>query len=102
MTIINTSSRGMKPPLTFSTADTPIGGKLMTAQLVLPEHELMYRKEDDIKYELATKLAEGMLKNNLVVFTKMDDPITLDRIYKARCYLADSDAVKILRTVTNT
>lgn len=102
MAILGKNPYEQTAPLTFSTADTPIGGKLMTAQLVLPEHELMYRKEDDIKYELATKLAEGMLKNNLVVFTKMDDPTTLDRIYKARCYLADSDAVKILRTVTHT
>lgn len=102
MSIINTSSRSMEPPLTFNSVDTPIGGKLMLAQLVIPESEVMYRKEADIKYELATKLAEGMLKNNFVQFTKMDDPMTLDRIFRARCYLAESDAIKILRTVTNT
>lgn len=102
MAIINTSSRSMEPPLTFNSVDTPIGGKLMIAQLVLPEPELMYRIEADIKYELATKLAEGMLKNNFVQFTKMDDTITGKRIFKARCYLAESDAIKILRTVTHT
>lgn len=102
MAIINTSSRSMEPTLTFSSVDTPIGGKLMIAQLVLPEIELMYRIEADIKYELATKLAEGMMKNNFVQFTKMDDRITGNIIFKARCYLAESDAIKILRTVTHT
>lgn len=101
MAKLNNLHYGIQPP-TFNSVDTPIGGKLLIAQLIIPELELLYKKESDIKYELATKLAEGMLNCNFVQFTKMDDPISLDRIFRARCFVAESGDIRILRTVTRT
>jgi hypothetical protein len=87
----------------FTCKEIPIGGKLVTSTvrisadkmvIVCSDHEL--RK--NLRSSMAQQMGEYMISNELIQFTQMQDPITYDVLIKARCYLAPSDQVKILRT----
>jgi hypothetical protein len=78
------------------TYDTPIGGKLLMSQLVVREYDTIDPKS--IKEELAHRLAGRMLELGLVEFTKLEDPMTGNTIYRSRCFVAESGDVKVLRT----
>jgi hypothetical protein len=78
------------------TYDTPIGGKLLKAEFVLREFNALSKL--DIKMELANLLAGKMLELGLVEFTKLEDPMTGNTIYRSRCFVAESGDVKVLRT----
>jgi hypothetical protein len=80
----------------IETYDTPIGGKLLKAEFVLREFNALSKL--DIKMELANLLAGKMLELGLVEFTKLEDPMTGNTIYRSRCFVAESGDVKVLRT----
>jgi hypothetical protein len=80
----------------IETYDTPIGGKLLKAEFVLREFNALSKL--DIKMELAKLLAGKMLELGLVEFTKLEDPMTGNTIYRSRCFVAESGDVKVLRT----
>jgi hypothetical protein len=85
----------------FTYKDVAIGGKLVMGKICIPEsagvnfadHEM----KEYVRTSMATKLAEHMMANGLVEFTYMVDHISFDRVVHARCYLAPSEQVKLLR-----
>ena len=86
----------------FTYKDIPIGGKLVTGTIRIPEHKMVDVRSDHelkqyLKSSMAQQMSEYMISNGLVEFTQMKDQITFDIIVKARCYLAPNDQVKILR-----
>ena len=83
----------------LQTYDTPIGGKLLVAEISCPEMDTMSLSEDEIKKRLVSILAKGILSSEYALFTRAKDPYTFREVFKARCYLAPSDQVKILRQV---
>jgi hypothetical protein len=82
----------------IETYDTPIGGKLLKAEFVLRGVQFNAMDTLDIKKELAKMLAGKMLELGLVEFTKLEDPMTGNTIYRSRCFVAESGDVKVLRT----
>jgi hypothetical protein len=97
MTIDNWDS-----PFDFTYKDVAIGGKLLTSTIRVPEHKMtLFRSDHELKQflrsSMAQEMAQYMISNGLVEFTQMPDNITLDTMVKARCYLAPSDQVRILR-----
>ena len=79
-----------------------IGGKLMTAKLVIPMLDQMsFANSDDykraVKQKIASELARGMIESNLIEFTQMMDHLNGGTIIHARCYIAPDNQVKILR-----
>jgi hypothetical protein len=91
-----------KHELDFSVVDIPIGGKLLQARLELNWIEQFDFKSDEvykqaIKEKVAFELALAMIQSKAIEFTHLTQPSTgTDTIY-ARCYLAPSDQVKVLR-----
>jgi hypothetical protein len=76
-----------------------IGGKLLTGTLTFNESKLL--SPDEIKSQLAKILADAMIQNNLIEFTKRYDSLNCQNIINARCYLAPNDQVKIIRELKN-
>jgi hypothetical protein len=102
---INTPNWGLDPytDFGFTYKDIPIGGKLVTGTIRVPEHKMVdVRSDHELKQYLRTSMAiqmgEYMISNSLLEFTQMRDNISFDTIVKARCYLAPNGQVKILRT----
>ena len=85
----------------FQTFDTPIGGKILLAELKAPDLNGRSMTDMEIKKRLASILADGILQNDMVEFTRMPDPMSFDEVYRARCYLAPSAEVKIIRQLYN-
>jgi hypothetical protein len=87
----------------FQTYDYAIGGKMVIGRARMTEHFRMMLENGDeetkklLKSELIHQMAEYILENNLVEFTYMDDPITMDRMVAVRAFLAPNDQIKILR-----
>lgn len=79
--------------------DHAIGGKLITATLTMDEGLIM--DPDNIKSQMAKILADGMIQNNLIEFTRRTDSLNSQAIINARCYLAPNDQVKIIRELKN-
>ena len=83
--------------------DTPIGGKLVVAEKTITGLEIEQMNESNmktwIKENLAMNLVRSMIDNNFVEFTKMTSSQDYSVRFSARCYLAPSEEVKILRTV---
>ena len=85
----------------FNCKEVAIGGKLVMGKICIPEsadvnfadHEM----KEYVRTSMAIKLAEHMMANGLVEFTYMVDRISFDRVVHARCYLAPSEQVKLLR-----
>jgi DNA-directed RNA polymerase specialized sigma54-like protein len=82
--------------------DTPIGGKLVMAQKIVTGLEMAQMNESNlktwIKENLAMNLVRSMIDNNLIEFTKMTSSQDYSVKFSARCYLAPSEEVRILRT----
>lgn len=83
----------------FNTYDYPIGGKMIVAKVMVSELEtLTDDKKQFFRERLVQQIASAMLKEDFVEFTQIQDPISLNTIVRARCYLAPNDQIKILRT----
>lgn len=89
-------------PVDVTYKDTPIGGKLVIAQKVITELEMTQINESNlkawIKENLTMNLVRSMIDNNLIEFTKMTSSQDYSVKFSARCYLAPSEEVRILRT----
>lgn len=88
----------------IDTSDFAIGGKLIRGSIVIPIDTLEntnFRTDEELKEQirkdLAYRLAEQILQNKLCEITQRDDPVTLSKHIMMRCYLAPNDQVKILR-----
>lgn len=53
--------------------------------------------EDFIKNQLAKDLANHLIKNKLVSFTKQENPMDYSRTYRARVCLVPSEKIQLLR-----
>ena len=86
----------------FDVMDIAIGGKLIQAKLVLnPIDEMAFNSNDEykkaIKHKLASEIARAMIETNSIEFTHLPQRGEGNDIIYARCYLAPSDQVKLLR-----
>lgn len=52
--------------------------------------------EKEIKKKMALEIAEKMINNNLIFFTKMDNHSTYDVIYRARAFISSRENVELL------
>jgi hypothetical protein len=83
--------------------DETVRGEMITVQKVVGVHELEMIKLDEdmfnqqVKRELAFQLAEQILKNKFVEFTKQQDMHTNKITYRARAYLTPDNQVRMLR-----
>jgi len=101
---INTPNWGIDPysDFTFTFKEIAIGGKMVCGTIRVSEDKMMAVQSDHmlkqyLRTSMATQMGEYMISNGLIEFTQMRDNISLDTLVKARCYLAPSDQVKILR-----
>mgnify|MGYP006289341159 CR=1 FL=1 len=86
----------------FNVTDIAIGGKLIQASLKLdPLAEMSFISNDEykkaIKQKLASEIARAMIETNSIEFTHLPQRGDGNDIIYARCYLAPSDQVKLLR-----
>lgn len=80
-----------------------VKGEMITAQMHVSDFEIakMNIDEDQFRHEmkkkLAHELAEQMLKNKFVEFTKQENLQNGDTIFRARAFLTPDDKVRVLR-----
>jgi phosphoenolpyruvate synthase/pyruvate phosphate dikinase len=72
-----------------------IQGKSVMVQFTPFEH--LSLNDDEIKKEMASKLAQEIMKNSLCEFTKFIDAQTMQTTYRARAFLTPNDQVRLLR-----
>jgi hypothetical protein len=51
----------------------------------------------NLKLEMAQELGAELLKHGCIEFTSQDDPVTLAKLIRARCFVVPSEDVQILR-----
>lgn len=77
-----------------------IDGKMITASCCVHNLGIMSDAiKDTIRKNLIHQIAEYILGNNLVEFTQMKAPTSLEIVVRARCFMVPDDQVKILRSV---
>jgi hypothetical protein len=80
-----------------------IQGEMIHAQVVVKDFQIagMMMDPDNFKQkmkkQLAHEIAEHLLNNKLVEFTKQEDLHTNETTFRARAYLVKDDKVRILR-----
>lgn len=86
---------------TFKVVEIPIGGKLVSVTVTLPESKLMLLSDlearEYFKKQIATLLATYMLHNKLVETTRYEDRINGTTKVNVRCYLAPNAQIEMLR-----
>lgn len=91
-----------KNDVSFEYEDTAYQGKLLKATMDLDVLTTMHFDDPEIKRlikkTLSEQLAKGMLENNLVEFTSLNDPLTVTKKIYARCFMTPDGQVRILRT----
>jgi hypothetical protein len=89
--------------------DIPINGTmlLVSRTFALTEKDMATFKtekefENFIKGQLANDIANHLIKNKLISFTKQTNPVDYSSTYRARACLVPNEQVQILRkTITN-
>jgi len=82
-----------------------IQGEMVHAQVVVKDFQIagMMMDPDNFKQEmkkqLAHEIAEHLLNNKLVEFTRQEDLHTNETTFRARAYLVKDDKVRTLRKV---
>jgi hypothetical protein len=84
--------------------DYAIGGKMITAKVVVDEQVMVSRFSDEkareaMRSTMVAKLAEAMLDNRLCEITQYKNPMDFSTTIVARAYVAPDDMVKLLRTL---
>jgi hypothetical protein len=97
---MNKEKMGLNPTqATFESYDYAIGGKMVVGSVRIHDsliHNVIDAK-NKLKQDLVQQMANYMLENKLVEFTKVYDPSTDGEIIHVRAYLAPNDEVRILR-----
>ena len=93
-------------PIEFKYHDIAIGGTMMRCTIEVPVGQIISfgsdrEFNDFVKARMSAYLAEHILSNRLVEFTRMQDSKTGITKVNARCYLAPDGQIKILRTHYN-
>ena len=77
-----------------------IDGKMIEASCCVHNLDIMSDDiKDTIRKNLIHQITEYILGNNLVEFTQMKAPTSLESVVRARCFMVPDDQVKILRSV---
>ena len=84
--------------------DYAIGGKMITAKVVVDEQVMQARFSDEqarqaMRHELVSRLASAMLENKLVEINQFQNAMDFSTTIVARAYVAPDDMVKLLRTL---
>jgi hypothetical protein len=84
--------------------DYAIGGKMITAKVVVDEQVMVSRFSNEdgrqaMRSTMVARLAEAMLENRLCEITQYKNPIDFSTTIVARAYVAPDDMVKLLRTI---
>lgn len=90
----------------FTSYEYPIGGKLLKCSTEVTAQQIISfggepAFNDYIKLQMSKDIANYMLNNRLIEFTRMKNPETVSTRITARCYLVPDDQIKILRTHYN-
>jgi len=80
--------------------DLPIKGTLVIVNHNVNEKYSIKGNTLQLKQELATKLAEYMINNDLIEFTKIEEPTNFMTRYYARVCLVPKNIVQILKKTT--
>ena len=75
----------------------PIRGKLITVELKLDETTVQMLSEPQIKADLARKLAEQLLRSNVINFTKQAELDMRNHTFRAYLYVTPSGETEIIR-----
>ena len=81
-----------------------IGGKMITAKVVVSEMDMMYFLKDDdsrqmMRHKLVSTIASEMLDKQLCEINQIKNPIDLTTTLVARAYVAPDATIKILRSL---
>lgn len=88
---------------TISVFDEKVRGEMITTEIIVNgfDSTKMNLDEDmfkeEMKKRLARQLAELIIENKLVEFTKQENFNTCETTYRARAYLTPDNQVRILR-----
>jgi phosphoribosylformylglycinamidine (FGAM) synthase PurS component len=80
-----------------------VQGEMILAEMNVSDFELTKMNLDhdsfknEVKKQLANKIAEQLLNNKLIEFTKIEDIHTGNTKFKARAFLAPDDKVREIR-----
>jgi hypothetical protein len=86
----------------INTHEYAIQGKMVVASYritSLKAIEMTADVKDEIRKTLIHQIADYVLQNKLVEFTQITDPVTLDLLVRARCFITPNDNVQILRSL---
>jgi len=87
----------------FGPVEDFIQGEMVTSQVVVKDSEVVQMMIDpdnfkqEMKIKLALEIAEKLLENKLVEFTKQENLNTNEITFRARAYLVKDDKVRTLR-----
>jgi len=81
----------------ISTTDHMIQGQMVTAEFTLTGLDKERMTDDQIKSKLLFFLADEMMKQKCIEFTKQNDPVTNDNGARARIYVTPDSNVRIIR-----
>ena len=90
-------------PIEVEERSYALGGKLLTAKMVVSEFEALANNEDlkqTIRKKMVESLVEQILNDKLCEFTTYTDAVLMGQIVVARCYLAPNDQIRLLRVHT--
>lgn len=83
----------------ISTEDHAIQGKMVTASLPIAREDIedYGTKESWIKKYLANALAKELIENRLVEFTRQEDLVNGNYVFRARLFATPDTSVRLLR-----
>jgi hypothetical protein len=97
MAILHYKDDSIVPNFDLNVKEYAIGGKLLTMRMTFNEYDSTVLTKEQIKEKMAINLAQAMVENNMIEFTRQVDHSTLNVMIHARCYMAPNEQVKILR-----
>jgi len=86
----------------INTYEYAIQGKMVVASCIITNSQTIGMTadvKDEIRTKLIHQIADYVLENKLVEFTQITDPVTLDLLVRARCFITPNDNVQILRSL---
>jgi hypothetical protein len=95
----HTDGNNLNGNITIPQKTHVIQGRMLTYRLVISPADEVYNKLSvgELKRQMAMKIAEEMLIEGCMEFTKMYDPINSNNCYHARIFVTPNDQVKLLR-----
>lgn len=82
--------------LHIDTMSYPIQGKMVGAQVTIPDYYFNNVDPQYIKSKLATEFVTKMLENKLIEFTQMSTPMG-DKVITCRVFITPDSDVRLLR-----